>query len=159
MILIVFGILQLVCVVTDLFFFPFLFHTSFFWIDLSIFACIGGLFIFDSTSLLISIPLLLIKLSYIPTPLLFVCILSYLAFIFLFFLLKNLLQINPSLLFVSELVFLFPFYLFFLSQFFDIAFFKTLGIQWLLFFTFLYPLLQLFRKSYESSISKHRVSP
>jgi hypothetical protein len=156
MILFIFALLQLLCVVLDLFFFPSFTQSFHYWIDLSIISCIGGLLIFDTTSLYISTPFLLIKASFLPSSLLLLIVLSYLFFILFVLLLRAFFQIHISIVLVVVLFLLYPLYLLLLSRLIDISFLQSMIAQTVLFFAGMYPFLQMLHKKHPSVHRNHK---
>lgn len=153
MIYIVFFFSQLLFVLLDLFFIPSVFASSV-WIDLSIFFCIGGLSIFGETSLLMSTPLLLIKLSFFPTILIIPLVIVYTTSILLFIFFKNTINIKNNTIFLIFATVLYPISCLMVTIYININVSLTFLYTLILFVLVIYPSVYSIRKRFNVIQSK-----
>ena len=152
----IFFSLQLVAVLLDLFFFPFLFP-SHCWIDISIVVFIGGLSLLERTSLLLSIPVLLLKFSFLPHALILPIFLVYSCMILLYYISQKVFQISSTALFQSEILILFPFYLLLVSQYVSLSIWASFLTQILLVLMIPYPILLYLKRQITTQYEKRRI--
>ena len=152
-----FFILQLVAIILDLFFFPSFFPATY-WIDISIVVVIGGIALFENTSLALSVPLLLLKLSYVPHTLILPVAIAYGFMILFYYISQKVLQISSLVLFQAEILLLFPFYLLFMSQFVSLSIWASFLLQILVALMIPYPILLYLQKKMNTHFEKRRIS-
>jgi hypothetical protein len=153
---VIFFILQLGAVFLDLFFFPSLFPSQY-WIDISIVVFLGGLSLLESTFFVLSIPLLLLKFSFLPHNLILPIFLAYSCIVLFYYIFQKVFQISSLVLFQTEIVFLFPIYLLLVSQFVSLSIWTSFIIQILVVLMIPYPILLYLKRRILTQYEKRRI--
>ncbi len=152
----IFFILQIVAIILDVFFFPLLFPASY-WLDVSIVVLIGGIALFKNTSLALCVPLLLLKLSYLPHALILPVAIAYSCMIFFYYISRKVFQVTSLVLFQVEILLLFPFYLLLVSQFVSLSIWASFLLQILIVLMLPYPVLLYLQKKINTLYEKRRM--
>lgn len=152
----IFFILQLLAIILDLFFFPSLFPTTY-WIDITIVVVIGGIAIFENASLALSIPLLLLKLSYLPHTLILPVSIAYGCMVLFYLLSRKIFQVSTLVLYQIEILLLLPFYLLLISQFVSLSIWASFLLQIFVVLLIPYPILLYLQKKMNALYEKRRI--